>query len=195
MKQFTLSALALLLLTSSAQAATYTIDTAHTEVGFKVKHLGISNVRGKFVDFTGTFEFDPENIAASKTTATIKTASVDTANEKRDDHLRSPDFFNTEQHPIMSFTSKEVKNINGKSFTVSGDLTLNGITKQIDLAVEHTGVAIDPWGSQRAAFLATTTINRKDFGLTWNKLLEAGGVVVGDEVTIEIALQGIKETK
>lgn len=194
MKRIASALLAATLLTSTAQATTYAIDPTHTEVAFKVKHMGISNVRGQFLDFNGTIDFDPANIAASKTTASIKAKSIDTKNEKRDEHLRGDDFLNVSNNPTISFTSKEVKNVKGTMFDVVGELEINGVKKPVTLAVEHTGAVLDPWGSQRIGFHATTKINRKDFGLTWNKLLETGGLVVGEDVTIEITLEGIKET-
>ena len=185
-------ALSLILFASPVFAATYTIDSAHTQVQFKVKHMGISNVNGAFADFEGTFEFDPKNIAASKTTAKIVAKSIDTANDKRDTHLRSADFLNIEKFPSISFVSKEVKDVDGESFKVVGDLNIHGVTKTVTLDVEFNGAVTDPWGKERAGFSASTKINRKDFGLTWSKLLETGGLVVDDMVKIELEVEGIK---
>ena len=185
--------LSLLTFITPAYGATYTIDPEHTQVSFKVKHLGISYVRGLFTKLEGSIEYDPANVASSKTMATIQAASIDTDNKKRDDHLRSADFLNAAKYPKLSFVSKEVKNVKEDSFTVVGDLTLHGITKSIELDVEVGGMAKDPWGNERVAFSSETELNRKDFGLAWSKLLESGGLVVGDEVKIAIEVEGIKQ--
>ena len=178
---------------STALAATYKIDTTHAQIEFKVKHLGISSVKGVFTEFEGTFDYDPNNVAASKTSAQIKAASIDTSNKKRDDHLRSEYFLNAEAKPEISFVSKEIKNIDGSNFTIVGDLTIRGVTKPVELETEFGGEAKDPWGNERAAFHAKTTINRKDFGIVWNKVLETGGLVVGEDVKVEIDIEGIKQ--
>ena len=178
---------------SSAVAATYEIDTTHAQIQFKVKHLGISSVRGVFKDFAGTFEYDPKNVQASKANAKIKTISIDTENKKRDDHLRSADFLDADGKPEISFVSKEIKDVNDQSFTLVGDLTIRGVTKLVELKTEFGGTATDPWGKERAAFSASTTINRKDFGIVWNKVLETGGLVVGEDVKIEIDVEGVKK--
>ncbi|MCB0360012.1 MAG: polyisoprenoid-binding protein [Bdellovibrionales bacterium] len=174
-------------------AAEYKVDDAHTTIGFSVKHLGISWVAGSFGEFEGSFQFDPKNIKAASAKATIKTKSITTSNAKRDDHLRSADFFNAEQHQEISFQSKEIKDVQGDKFTVVGDLTVNGVTHPVSLDAEFRGAATDPWGNDRAGFTASGKINRKDFGLTWNKLLETGGLVVGEDVFITIEVEGIKE--
>ena len=174
-------------------AATYKLDAAHAEVGFKVSHLGISNVKGAFANVDGTFDFDSSNIEKSKTAVTIKASSINTNNKKRDDHLRSKDFLNVGTYPEISFTSKEIKNVKDKNFTVVGDLSIANVKKEVELDVVFNGEAKDPWGNQRAAFEATTVINRKDFGLTWNKVLETGGLVVGEQVKISIDIEGIKQ--
>jgi polyisoprenoid-binding protein YceI len=179
--------------TATAYAADYRVDPDHTKIGFSVKHLGISNVTGKFNNFEGEFRFDPENISEASASAKIKTKSVDTDHEKRDEHLRSPDFFNVEKQPLLSFTSTEIKNISGKKFTVLGDLSINGIKKPIELQAEYLGSVKDPWGNERAGFSAHASINRKDFGLSWNKLLETGGLLVGETVEIILEVEGIKK--
>ena len=174
-------------------AANYKIDSAHTQIMFKVRHMGIGSVNGVFKNFEGTFEYDPDKVAASKASAKIKAASIDTQNEKRDTHLRDAEFLDVKKSEEMSFVSKSVKNVNGKNFIVEGDLTIRGVTKPVELAVEFGGAAKDPWGNERAAFSASTSINRKDFGLVWNKLLETGGLVVGEDVKITIEVEGIKQ--
>lgn len=184
--------LALLVFSSSAFASDYKIDPDHSAVGFKIKHLGISSVLGKFVEFDGNFNFDPKNIKGSKTSVTIQTKSVDTRQAKRDDHLRNPDFFDVPKFPVMKFVSKEVKEISPDKFQLIGDLTIRDITKPVTLDVVYGGAVTDPWGNERAAFAASTKINRKEFGLTYNKLLETGGLVVGEDVAIDIEIEGIK---
>jgi polyisoprenoid-binding protein YceI len=188
-KLFLLSSL---IFSTNAFAASYKVDPAHSLIQFKVRHLAIATVRGNFVDFDGEFDFDPENIQKASAKATIAAKSVDTSNEKRDDHLRSGDFFNVEKNPSITFVSKEIKNVSGNNFVVVGDITINGVTKSIELDAEFNGVATDPWGNDRAGFTAESKLDRRDFGLTWNKALEAGGFVVGDEVKIHLEVEGIK---
>jgi polyisoprenoid-binding protein YceI len=157
-----------------------------------VRHLGISWVPGDFKTFEGKYSFDPKNIKSSTAEATITTKSISTDNQKRDDHLRSPDFFNAESNPTITFKSKEITDISGNNFKVKGMLSINGIEKEIVLDAEFLGAVKDPWGNERSAFSASAKINRKDFGLTWNKLLETGGLVVGEEVVIQLEIEGIK---
>lgn len=183
----------ILVFSSNLNAATYSVDPAHTVIQFSIKHLAIATVKGNFAEFDGEFTFDPENVAGASAKAVISTKSVDTSNKKRDDHLRNEDFFNVEKNPEIKFESKEIKNVEGSNFTVVGDLTINGVTKSIELEAEFNGVAKDPWGNERAGFTAESKLNRKDFGLTWNKALEAGGFLVGDDVKINIEVQGIKK--
>ena len=176
-----------------AAADTYKIDPAHTEVGFKVRHLGVSSVSGAFKDLDGTFTFDPKDIKASTVKAQIKTPSVDTGVEKRDTHLKSDDFFAAEKFPEITFVSKEIKDVKGDTFTVVGDLTIHGTTKSVELMTTYNGAVKDPWGNEKAGFSAETKINRKDFGLKYNQLLESGGMVVGDEVKITLEVEGTKQ--
>lgn len=171
----------------AAAAATYDIDPAHSSVNFQISHLAISKVNGTFGDFEGSFEYVEGEPAAWAAQATIQTASVDTGNKDRDDHLRSPDFFETEKYPTMAFESTGAQE--GK---LMGDLTIRGITKPVVLDLEYNGAATDPWGNEKVSFTATGEINRKDFGLNWNKALDAGGFVVGDEVKIELEIAGTK---
>ncbi len=176
-----------------AHADTYKIDDAHTKVGFSVRHLGISNVHGKFTELEGSIDFDKAAIADSSVQATIGVKSIDTDNQKRDDHLRSPDFFEVSKHPSITFQSKKITDIQGDKFTIVGDLEINGVKKEVELATTFEGAVTDPWGNDRVGFSASTTINRKDFGLSWNKLLETGGLVVGEEVKINLEVEGIKQ--
>jgi polyisoprenoid-binding protein YceI len=176
----------------SAQAADYKIDPSHSEVGFKVRHLAISNVSGAFSSFTGTFSYDPKNVKAASAVAEITVKSINTNDTKRDDHLRAPDFFETERFPTMKFVSKSAESTGENTFKVNGDLTIKGVTKPVVLDVTYEGAAKDPWGKEKAGFTATTKIDRKEFGLTWSKVLETGGLVVGDDVTITLQVEGEK---
>jgi polyisoprenoid-binding protein YceI len=174
---------------TAATAATYKIDPAHSNVGFSVRHVMVSTVRGSFGKFEGTVAYDPANLAASSVNVTIDAASIDTANDKRDEHLRSADFFDVAKFPTLTFASKRVEGAAG-SLKVIGDLTIHGVTKEVTLDVDGPTEAVkNPWGMNVRGASATTTISRKDFGLTWNKALEAGGVVVGDDVKIQLDLE------
>ena len=179
--------------TTSAFAANYTIDPDHSSVGFKIKHLAISTVNGQFKNFSGNISFDPAHVADSKAEATIKTESVDTQQAKRDDHLRSPDFFEAAKFSEINFKTKKITDATPDSFKAEGDLTLHGVTKPVVLDVTVGGLGKDPYGNERAAFSATTKINRKDFGLVWSKTLDTGALVVGDDVTINLEIEGIKQ--
>ena len=188
--------LALLLVTAPALAgaATWQIDPDHAFVEFKVKHLMVSSVKGTFTKVAGTLEADDADLAKATVTVTIDTASLDTNIAKRDEHLRSPDFFDVAKYPTMNFTSKRVIVEGGKVSKVIGDLTIRGTTREVTLDVADFTPAIkDPWGKMRRGATATTTISRKDFGLTWNALLEGGGVAVGDEVRISLDIELIKK--
>lgn len=177
---------------SRADAVVYDIDLDHSQVTFKVKHLGISTVRGGFEEFTGTYSFDEENPSNSSVETAIVASSINTNKKKRDDHLRSDEFLDTKKFPNITFKSKEVK-WSGDDMQIVGDLTIHGVTKEVVLDTEYGGSVTDPWGNNRSAFTATTEINRKDFGMTWNKALETGGFVVGDNVKISIEVEGIEK--
>ncbi len=172
-------------------AGTYELDVAHTKILFKVGHLGISTVTGQFKDFTGSFTLDPDNLTTLQGSVTIQTASIDTENTERDEHLRSPDFFDAEKYPESRFVITKVENVGEGKLEVHGELTLHGVTKPVVLNAKFGGALKDPWGNHRAAFTATTTINRKDFGVIWNKVLDNGGFLVGEEVEIMIEAEGI----
>ena len=176
-----------------ALASAWKIDPVHTAVEFKVKHLMVSWVRGVFSDVDGTVEIDEDDLAKSSVKVVISTASIDTNNGKRDDHLRSPDFFDVARYPAMTFVSKSVIVANGQPLKIIGDLTIRDSTREVTLDVEdYSQEIIDPRGNSRRGASASTKINRKDFGLTWNKALEAGGVVVGDEVRITLEIELVK---
>lgn len=192
MRKILLASLISLLCFSTAFAAEYKIDPDHSRATFKVRHLGISWVPGIFSKVEGTFSFDDKDIKASKAEAKIEVSSIDTQNKKRDDHLKSDDFFSASKFPFITYTSKSIKDISGNKFIVVGDLTIRGVTKPIELNAEFTGAVKDPWGNDRAAFQAESKLNRKEFGLQWNQLLETGALVVGEEILISIEVEGIK---
>jgi polyisoprenoid-binding protein YceI len=169
---------------------TFKIDTAHSKVGFEVPHLVVSSVEGKFTDFEGTIVVDPK-LEKSKVDLTVKTASVDTSNKDRDDHLRGPDFFDVKKFEKMTFKSKKVSGT-PEALKVEGDLTLHGVTKPVIIDGKYTGTVKDPWGNERIAFKGSTKLKRQDFGLVWSKAVEAGPVV-GDEITIDLKVEAIKE--
>ncbi len=183
---------ALVAAAGSARAAdTYNIDPAHTTVGFAVTHLVINTVHGKFTDFAGSVSLDGTAVQEAK--ATIQAKSINTGIEKRDNHLRSADFFDVQAHPTITFQSKRVEQKGGES-VVHGDFTIHGVTKEIALPIKVKGPIKDPWGNMRVGLEAKTKINRTDFGLKWNQVLEAGGVMVGNEVEIEINAEAVKAT-
>ncbi|HEY2664714.1 MAG TPA: YceI family protein [Candidatus Binataceae bacterium] len=198
MKGLGLSVLSLALLLSAAPsiafATDWQIDPAHTNVEFSVRHLMISNVRGDFNKVAGTVTSDGQNPEAVKIDAVIDAGSIDTRIEKRDQHLKSADFLNVEKFPTIEFKSKKVVANGAGKWKVTGDLTLHGVTKEVVLDVEGPTTEIkDPMGNTRAGASATTKISRKDFGLTWNKALETGGVMVGDEVEITIDVEAVQK--
>ena len=177
-------------LAATAHATTWKVDPAHTTVGFRVSHL-FTSVHGRFDRFDGTIEFDPKDPKATVVRGTIESASINTNHEKRDKHLRSADFFDVEKYPTLAFESTGVTDVNGETGKLAGNLTVHGVTKPVVLDVTFLGQGTDPWGNVRAGFTATLNIDRKDFGLNWNEILETGGVLVGDEVAIRIDAEGI----
>jgi len=173
--------------------ATWNIDPVHSNALFKVKHMMISNVRGEFTAIKGSLFFDQENVENSRVEAEIDADSINTKDSQRDAHLKSADFFDVEKFPTLSFRSSEVSNSGDGELAVAGALTIHGITRDVVFEVEGPSEpAKDPWGNTRIGLSATTRINRKDFGLTWNAALETGGILVGDEVTITLDVQFIK---
>lgn len=173
--------------------STWTIDAAHAEVGFSVRHLMISTVRGRFGAVNGTVTIDDANPKASKVDVTIDVTSIDTRQEQRDAHLRSADFFDVANFPTMHFVSKKVVGDLTDEFQLVGDLTIRGITKEVTLEVKAEGRGMDPWGNERAGFSAKGKITRSEFGLTWNQMLEAGGVAVSDEVKLVIDAEVVRQ--
>lgn len=181
-------------LPGSAFAADYVIDPSHTSVGFTVRHLMVTKVRGSFEKVSGTVKYDPNEPEKIVIDATIDAASINTREAKRDEHLRSPDFFDVAKHPTLTFKSKKAKVLGKGKLEVIGDLTIRGVTKEVTLQVEGLDQEIkDPWGNVRRGATATTRINRKDFGLAWNQVLETGGVMVGEDVDIQIDVQLIRQ--
>lgn len=170
---------------------TFGFDLSHSAVSFTARHLMVSKVRGKFTEFDGTLTI-AEDPLASSVEVEIAATSVDTGEPKRDEHLRSSDFFGAETHPTIVFKSTGVTHDRGDHFSVTGDLTIRGVTHSVVLALEVIGVLVDPWGNQRIGFSATTEIDREDFGLTWNQALEGGGVLVGKKISIEIDAEAVR---
>ncbi|RLB63730.1 MAG: protein yceI precursor [Deltaproteobacteria bacterium] len=184
----------LLMIPHLALAASWKIDPAHTTVEFKIRHLMISWVKGVFTNVEGTVVINEADLTRSNVKIQIATPSIDTNNKKRDDHLRSPEFFDVATYPIMTFVSKEVIIANEQPVEIVGDLTIRDVTREVTLEVEDFSQAVtDPWGNTRRGATSSTKINRKDYGLTWSKTLETGGVVVGDEVRISLEVEMIKE--
>ncbi len=178
---------------SDSVVTTWTIDPAHSSAEFKVKHMMISNVKGQFSGISGKLSLDESNISRSTVESTIPIETVNTADAQRDAHLKSADFFDTEKFPVMTFKSTKVARTAPGEFSVTGDLSLHGVTKAVTFAVEgSTEPSKDPWGNLRIGASATAKINRKDFGLVWNAALETGGVLVGEDVTITLDVQFIK---
>lgn len=174
----------------SAQAAdTYKIDPVHSTVSFAVTHLVISTVKGKFKEFSGEVSVDGNAVTEAK--GTVQTKTIDTGNDRRDGHLRSPDFFNVEKFPTITFQSKRIEKKGGETLLI-GDYTMHGVTKELALPMTVKGPVKDPWGNNRIGLQAKTTISRKDYGMTWNQALEAGGLAVSDEVEIEINAEATK---
>ena len=169
---------------------TWTIDPSHTTVEFVAKHMMITTVKGRFAELTGTIIADETNIADSSVEATLQAASLDTRSEQRDAHLRSPDFLDVENYPDVTFKSTAISGTK-KSFTVTGDLTIRGVTRPITLDASFEGEGKDPWGGTRASFSAHGKFDRRDFGLTWNVALETGGILVSNEVKINIEAQAV----
>jgi polyisoprenoid-binding protein YceI len=193
-KRLVASIVLALLLTGFANAADqYSLDGAHSSIGFKVTHLVISKVRGSFQKFSGKLMYDEADPTKSSVEVTIDAASIDTDNEKRNNHLRSPDFFDVEKYPEITFKSKSIKKVED-GYVATGDFTMHGVTKEIELPFKITGTITDPRGSHRIGVEAAVSINRQDYGLTWSKTLETGGLVVSDEVDIDIYAEFVSDT-
>jgi polyisoprenoid-binding protein YceI len=188
MQRIIMTTVVALLAATSAQARDYNVDSVHSNVGFKVKHMMVSNVRGHFSDFSGTMSWDPSAPQDAKVNVTVQVTSLDTDNDKRDDHLRSADFFDVQAHPTATFVSTKLEPQGGDKFKLYGDLTLRGVTRPLVLDLALVGAAPD---GSRVGWEATATFNRQDFGVSWSKVLDNGGVAVSDEVTLELEIQGV----
>lgn len=175
-----------------AQTTKWQFDNAHTSIEFAIDHMVISEVTGKFSDFNGTVMSNGDAFEKAMIDFNIAVASINTENTDRDDHLRGPDFFDAEKYPEITFKSTDFKKLSDKKYLLTGDLSMHGVTKKVDLEVSFGGIMTDPWGNTKAGFKLTGKINRKDFGLTWNKTLEAGGLLVGEEVSITARVQLVK---
>jgi len=171
---------------------TWTLDPAHTRIGFVARHAMVTKVRGSFNEFEGTAAFDGANPANSHAEVTIKAASIDTRNAQRDEHLRSNDFLAMQEHPEITFTSTGARQVDDTTFELTGDLTIRGVTKSVTIPFTFEGAATDPFGNLRAGFEGSVAINRKDWGVNWNAALEGGGVLVSDKVTLEFEVSAIK---
>jgi polyisoprenoid-binding protein YceI len=171
---------------------TWTIDAAHSRIGFVARHAMVTKVRGAFNEVEGTAVVDADDVAASSATVTIKAASIDTRNEQRDGHLRSNDFLGMEEYPEITFVSTGVIETGATSLELTGDLTIKGVTNAVTVPFEFEGLATDPFGNLRAGFEGAVTINRKDYGITWNAALETGGVLVSDKIVLEFEVSAIK---
>jgi len=196
MKKMFLFTIAVFFITITATSQTiWKVDPVHSKVIFSVSHMVISEVSGRFNDFEATIVQTKDDLSDSKLTATIKTKSIDTDNEGRDKHLRSADFFDVEKYPEITFTSKSFEKTGKDTYKITGDLTMHGATKPVVLETKFNGTMNDPWGNTKAGFKAETKVNRKDFNIVWNKTLEVGGLLVGDEVEITINIEMAKEKK
>jgi polyisoprenoid-binding protein YceI len=171
---------------------TWNLDTAHSSFAFSVKHMVVATVRGRFTDFAVDADIDTNDLTKSNATVTVDIASVDTGDTGRDTHLRSADFFHHEEHPQMKFVSKRIESKGGNDYRLIGDLTIRDVTKEVTLDGEVNGPVKDPWGNERIGITGEGKINRKDFGLNWNALLEAGGAVVSDTVKLDIDVELIQ---
>lgn len=192
MKTFKLlasTALVALTVSSLAMASELKVDSAHSSISFEVKHLVVATVHGSFTDFDGTINQDEKDMTKSTVNFTVKADSINTANAKRDEHLKSADFFDVQKFPEAKFVSTTVKKSGKDKYQLEGDLTIHGVTKKAKFDVHYLGKNKDPWGTEKTVFQASTEFDRKDFGLTWNKTLEKGGVLVGEKVKLIVELE------
>ena len=182
------------LLSGTAAASDWDIDPTHSSISFTVDHMVISEVQGKFDQFSGTITgFDAADASKAKVSATIQTGSVNTSNKDRDDHLKSPDFFDAEKFPTATFTSTAIKKTGEGKYEITGDFTLHGVTKSITIPVKMKGPITDPWGNVRTGFEGTINLDRTAYGLTWSKTLETGGLVVGNDVALTLRVEAVQK--
>lgn len=190
-KRFALVTLMIAGIALSANAETYKVDRGHSNVGFAVTHLGLSKVKGSFGDFNGSVQYDPADLSKSVVEVTIQAGSIDTKSEDRDKHLKSPDFFAADSFPTITFKSLKVTPKGEKAFELTGALTMHGVTKPVTLAVDIVGSVDDPMMGKRVGFSASGRINRQDFGVSWSKILDAGGLVVSNDVDILLEIEAV----
>lgn len=191
-RKLSLTAAAAFLAASPVLADTWIVDKTHSETSFQIRHL-MGKVRGHFNDYAGTISADPAKPESASVEFTVKAASIDTADANRDKDLRSANFFDVDKFPEISFKSTKVKPAGKDKYDVTGSLTIHGVTKEVTLPVAFLGSGKDPWGNEKAGFSIDTTINRKDFGMVWNKALDQGGMLLGDDVAISINLEAAKK--
>jgi polyisoprenoid-binding protein YceI len=173
--------------------STWKIDPSHSAIGFSVRHMVVSKTRGRFTKWSGQIVFDPDNPSASSVEVSIDPASIDTADAQRDAHLRSPDFFDVDKFAAAAFRSTKVQDLGNDRYQITGDLMMHGVTKAVVLETTYEGSGKDPWGGERAGFLASTSIDRRDFGLEWNKALDTGGLLVGEKVELTLEIEAVKQ--
>ena len=178
--------------TAPTLTGTYTLDAAHSTIGFVARHARVTKVRGAFTDFTGTAVLDFDDPSRSRAEVTIQVAGIDTRNAQRDEHLRTNDFFDAATYPEITFVSTAAEKVDDENFRLTGDLTIKGVTKSVAIDFEFTGEVADPWGNQRVGFEGRATVNRKDWGVNFNAALEAGGVLVSEKIALEFDISAIK---
>lgn len=179
---------------ATAWATEYKVDRDHSHVGFTVRHI-VSRVPGEFKDFSGEFNFDSQSPSNDKVKFVVQTSTISTDNEKRDAHLKSPAFFDVARYPTMTFDSTKVTSAGHDKYRIQGKLTLHGVTRPVIFDVDYLGTAKDPWGNTRSGFTATTVLNRKDYGMVWNKTLDAGGLMVGDKVDVKLDIEAVEQAQ
>jgi len=180
---------------ASELSGSYSIDQTHSRIGFAARHAMVTKVRGSFNEFTGTGSLDTNDLQQSELALTIQAASIDTRNSDRDAHLRSNDFFDMETYPEITFRSTHVEQLDDTNFRVTGDLKIKAVTKSVSIDFEYSGTAVDPYGNTRIGFEGATIINRKDYGVSWNAALEAGGVLVSEKVTLEFEVSAVRDNQ
>jgi polyisoprenoid-binding protein YceI len=179
---------------AAALSGSYSIDPTHSRIGFVARHAMVTKVRGSFNEFAGTGSLDTDDLQQSNLTLTIQAASIDTRNSDRDAHLRGNDFFDMDTYPEITFRSTQVEPLDDTTFRVTGDLTIKAVTKSVSVDFEYSGTAVDPYGNTRIGFEGAATINRKDFGVSWNAALDAGGVLVSEKVTLEFEVSAVRNS-
>ena len=177
---------------SDTLTGTYDIDPTHSRLGFVARHAMVTKVRGQFRDFTGSLHLDAADPTRSHAEVTIQVASLTTSQDQRDEHLRGADFFDVERHPTITFRSTSAERVDADTYRLAGELTIRDVTRPVTLEIEHTGAARDPFGNFRAGFEGRAQVNRRDWGLTWNVALEAGGILVSDKVTLELDVSAVR---